>query len=401
MRRLDRQWRLAWVLVYALLVVATEAFLRRPNFSLLDHAGSWSVLYMGKGDGKKKRKKKDKSVPSSPSASTDPAPLRVTNNINVPVRHQIRMAQLNKEAARQSSPSFRQKRVERTRYRRTWDEEEIEAKAEERRRKGQEPDWDVILNRTAAMPLAIVDGYNIIYKWPRLKKHMAKGDLQRARQLLIDDLEDLRSLKGWRIEVVFDGTRRSLVGPLGSGPGGKATPTPQDRMARKDVSKFGVRTVFTGVGIEADSYIERRCADAEEVTNGMMTSSFIVISDDGMIRLAGQSAGALCMSADRFIIELKAIKKSVADRVETAVARLNDAAQPIAPQATQAGTYIHTYGRGSVLIEDKRKMKEERKRLKQEKEEALEELNKEIDEEEIEGMQNLWAPALNQTRPYK
>jgi hypothetical protein len=35
------------------------------------------------------------------------------------------------------------------------DEEEIEQKAEERKRKGQDPDWGVILNRTAADPLVV------------------------------------------------------------------------------------------------------------------------------------------------------------------------------------------------------------------------------------------------------
>ena len=35
------------------------------------------------------------------------------------------------------------------------DEEEIEVKAEERRRKGQDPDWEVILNGTASSPLMV------------------------------------------------------------------------------------------------------------------------------------------------------------------------------------------------------------------------------------------------------
>ena len=38
-----------------------------------------------------------------------------------------------------------------------------------------DPDWDVILNRTAAMPLMIVDGYTIILKWRRRKMHMVGG----------------------------------------------------------------------------------------------------------------------------------------------------------------------------------------------------------------------------------
>ena len=94
-----------------------------------------SCLFMGKGDGKKKRKKKNGTTPSP--AAPVPAPMRVTSDSNVPVRHQIRWARLNKEYRHQASAGFRQKRVVRTSYRRAWDEEEMELKAEERRRKGQ------------------------------------------------------------------------------------------------------------------------------------------------------------------------------------------------------------------------------------------------------------------------
>ena len=58
----------------------------------------------------------------------------------------------------------------------------------------------------------IVDGYNVIYKWPRLKKHVLNGNLSRARNMLISDLEELKVVKGWRIEVVFDGRFRSTKG---------------------------------------------------------------------------------------------------------------------------------------------------------------------------------------------
>ena len=171
-----------------------------------------SIEMGAKGDGKQRRKKQSSSS-SSPSSSSQqqqsqpsqqPAAPRVSNNINIPIRRQIQYGKINKkfrEGGAGGTASFRQKKVVRTKYRRTWDEEEIEIKAEERRRKGQNPDWDVILNQTAASPLLIVDGYNIIYKWSRLKKHMVKGDPSRARQLLIDDLENMRSIKGWRIEV--------------------------------------------------------------------------------------------------------------------------------------------------------------------------------------------------------
>lgn len=77
-------------------------------------------ITMGKGDGKKKRpKKKDTDVASSSIAPppSSPQPQRVSNNINIPVRHQIRYAQMRKEAARMSGTSFRANNVKRTSYR--------------------------------------------------------------------------------------------------------------------------------------------------------------------------------------------------------------------------------------------------------------------------------------------
>jgi predicted RNA-binding protein with PIN domain len=219
-----------------------------------------------------------------------------------------------------------------TKYRKQLDDDVLAMKAEERKRRGQDPDWDVILNRTTADPLVMVDGYNIIYKWSRLKKHMARGDSDRARQLLLEDLEDLASLKRWRIECVFDGTGRNGGGggqfsaSIGS-PGNTATHsstiTSADKAPTKTITKHGVRTVFTGRGIEADSYIESRCAAAKNVTLGKTTDSLIVATDDALIKMAAMNAGALCMSADRFVTELKAVKNSMTYRVEAAMAQVN------------------------------------------------------------------------------
>jgi uncharacterized protein len=369
------------------------------------------ILYMGKGDGKKKRTKKEtttnnsnsqhtsnsnggashshshsssssSSTPKNTASLSSSPPLRVSSNVNIPVRQQIAIAQMNKilrqqqqqiisapssngggggGSASSSSPSIsmgvNSKPRVRTAYRRTWEEEEIIQKAEERKRRGQEPDWDVILNRTAVSPLLIVDGYNIIHAWPRLKKHMTKGDTGRARQLLIDDLENLQSIKGWRIECVFDGTRRSTIGPLGSGPGStSSTTTSIDQVTKQSMSKYGVRVVYSGVGTEADTYIESRCIRAKNVTNGEITGSFIVATDDAMIRLSGQSAGAVCMSASRFVDELKAVQKAIAYRVEAAVAKVNGhAIRPEQLRRTDKHVAMPTrFGRQSVVMVDKR-----------------------------------------------
>jgi predicted RNA-binding protein with PIN domain len=324
------------------------------------------------------------------------------------------MAQLKKEIQKTSLPSFRQKRVVRTSYRREIDEEEMLEKAEERRRRGQDPDWDVILCRNATRPLVIVDGYNIIHRWSRLKKHILKGDSARARQLLVDDLENLSSLKGWRIEVVFDGAGRrsspssttassssssssSAVSDgtsLFQAQGPTATTPRAEQESRHEVSKHGVRVVYTGAGVEADSYIESRCASAKDATRGSITGSFIVATDDQMIRMAGTNAGALCMGADRFVTELKAVKQAVSYRVEAAIAAANGHA--IRPEKLR-GMPDRRFGRGSVLIEDKRKRREE---AKQRQKDDVPDIDVNIEVEVDENGIPWWAKVPNQTRMY-
>jgi predicted RNA-binding protein with PIN domain len=371
-----------------------------------------------KGDGKKRRPKKggtsssgggtpsggagassSSSSSSSSSGAQHTASPRVTSNSLVPVRRQIEYGKLNKQLREGVvGASFRQ--VVRTKYRKQLDEEEMAVKAEERKRKGQDPDWSVILNRTAADPLVIVDGYNIIFKWPRLKKHMTKGDTDRARQLLLEDLEDLASLKRWRIECVFDGAGRGVSngpGPLLGGNNGgvgsfsssfATTVTGADKAPTKVVTKHGVRAVFTGRGVEADSYIEGRCAAAKNVTLGKTTDSLIVATDDALIRMAATNAGALCMGADRFVTELKAVKNSVAYRVEAAMAQVNGhqirpeglwgtnvfvpttggnggggapKMERIEEKADGSIVYVRRYGHGQAIVEDRRNRHRNRK----------------------------------------
>lgn len=324
-------------------------------------------ITMAKGDGKKKRPKQNNVIPSSPPITPAPAPPpRVTNDINVPIRRQIRYAQLNKEAARMSGQSFRANNVKRTSYRKSYDEEEMEAAKTLRQTRAQEPEWDVILNATLSSPLVIIDGYNVIHKWPRLKKWMSKGIISKARQMLMMDLEELRSLKGWRIEVVFDGAGRNVQNnALGDGPG---TTNQREKVSRGDmqesikVTDHGIRVVYSGSGMSADSYIESRCLDAKSVTEGTLTSSFIVASDDQMIRVAAKNAGALAMSSQRIVDELKAVKKAALYRAEVAVAKMNG--QTVRPEKLRdRGISTGGFGRRQVELVDKRKNTKKTKKV--------------------------------------
>lgn len=347
---------------------------------------------MGKGDGKKKRKKKsDTTVSNAVSASTSglgaastpspPAPIRVTSDSLIPVRKQIRWGQMRKEAMKNSGTSFRQSNVKRTKYRKSLDVEEIEQAKIERQKRGQDVDWEVILNATASTPLVIIDGYNIIHKYARLKKWMKKGMLSKARNMLIHDMEELRALKRWRIEVVFDGYGRNINGPLGDPLGSKISDnanthsreniSKSDQEASKKVTSNGVRVVYSGAGMSADSYIEGRCFAAKKVTDGKLTSSLIIATDDNLIRSVGSSAGAVCMSADRLIDELRALRKATMYRVEVAVAKANGHA--VRPHQLIGKAMPN---RGSIIIEDKRNRPKKKKKEEGEQSRTLDDLKK-------------------------
>lgn len=260
------------------------------------------------------------------------------------------------------------------------DEEEIEEARLERQKRGQDVDWDVILNATASTPLVIVDGYNIIHKYPRLKKWMKKGMLSKARSLLIHDMEELCALKGWRIEIVFDGYgRRDNVnsGPLGDDAGSQMTReriSKSDQEATKKVTSNGVRVVFSGAGMSADNYIESRCFEAKKVTDGKISGSLIIATDDNLIRSAGVSSGAVSMSADRLIDELRALRKATMYRVEAAVAKANGHA--IRPPQLMGKAMPSKLTRGAIIIEDKRNRPKKKKKVEGEQSRTLEDLKK-------------------------
>lgn len=337
----------------------------------------------------------------------------MSTNINIPVKRQIKWAKLNQEYIKKSSQtSFRQAKKTRTAFRKRLDDTEQTSLLLEKRKRNSNVDWDVILKHgngtSTAGPLMLVDGYNVIYQWSRLKKHMMNGNTQRARELLVRDLEELHNIKGWRIECVFDGFGRKVGGALSD-----ATTTitmdednnvvesrnvqqkkvsMTDRQVSRTDTGRGVRIVYSGVGASADSYIESRCLDAKAITGGQLSisgGSLIVVSNDGMIRMVATGAGALCMSSDRLVDELKSVKKVTDYRVEVAMAianggyvrpegmRKNGISTPMMQGArglngvnkvgiTEQGgrQVVNTFRGGQFIIEDKRKKKNKKSKKK-------------------------------------
>lgn len=54
-----------------------------------------------------------------------------------------------------------------------------------------------------AVPVLLVDGYNVCGYWMKLKKHFMKGRLDIARQKLIDELVTFSMLRGPSLYLLF------------------------------------------------------------------------------------------------------------------------------------------------------------------------------------------------------
>ncbi|CAM9773150.1 unnamed protein product, partial [Phaeothamnion confervicola] len=62
------------------------------------------------------------------------------------------------------------------------------------------------------MPTVLVDAYNIIGFWPKLKKRMDGNRLGEARDMLLDEVTELAHMKGWAIKLIYGAYNREGAG---------------------------------------------------------------------------------------------------------------------------------------------------------------------------------------------
>jgi uncharacterized protein len=55
--------------------------------------------------------------------------------------------------------------------------------------------------------ILLIDGFNLMYKFPDLEEKMLRGQLNEARAGLLDRLKEFKNIKKSRIRVVFDGKK--------------------------------------------------------------------------------------------------------------------------------------------------------------------------------------------------
>jgi predicted RNA-binding protein with PIN domain len=135
----------------------------------------------------------------------------------------------------------------------------------------------------------LVDGYSVLYAWPKLRK-LAGRSLEQQRQALLRVLRQYADQSGARLTVVFDGYRAKHKPELAE-------------------AAQGAEVIFSETGKTADDVIERLVAQAER------RERIQVISSDNMVRQTVESLGGHSMSSEIFEAEVEAVLKDLAKAV--------------------------------------------------------------------------------------
>ena len=132
-------------------------------------------------------------------------------------------------------------------------------------------------------PLLLVDGYNVIGAWERVRReHLTHEE---AREALLHLLADYAGYSGQEIIVVFDGYKSG-------------------RRVRSEDMVSGVRVVFTMQGETADNYIETVCDRTPRYREVRVATS------DGVEQTVTMGRGAVRISSRELLIELSHVRRT-------------------------------------------------------------------------------------------
>lgn len=224
-----------------------------------------------KANKKNKRKREKRQANDSDGGAAAHKPQRVTANAPVSVRTQIKYAKMRKSMEKAPKGS---KKVVHNKYRRakSYDYEDI-----------VEPEDLSHIYMPDISPSLMVDGYNIIFYWSKCCMMADNGDLEGARQLLVEELDTLSAMRGWTVTVVFDAYKRK---------GGHK---------RKYVTPNKIEVVFTSNGESADMYVERLTEELKDAG----CPNVMVATGDKLMQSLVVGAGAEVFSPERIIEEIE------------------------------------------------------------------------------------------------
>ncbi|WP_339060651.1 NYN domain-containing protein [Tepidibacillus marianensis] len=139
--------------------------------------------------------------------------------------------------------------------------------------------------------ILIVDGYNIIGSWPRLRELKEKGNLEGARDELLDWLSEYQAFKGRKVIVVFDAHQVSGQG--------------------KKYKDRRLTVHFTKENETADEFIEKLVGDL----NHRKRMVYVATSDYTEQRVIF-GRGALRISARELFNEQEMVKDNILETVK-------------------------------------------------------------------------------------
>ncbi|KAK9286172.1 hypothetical protein L1049_014555 [Liquidambar formosana] len=222
-----------------------------------------------------------------PSKGSDPTPPRITSNVkqNLQFLRIWKEFQKRKSSTPKPATSYRRKKVQK---------EDFPEDTELYR------DPTMTLYHTnqgldTAVPVLLVDGYNVCGYWAKLKKHFMNGRLDIARQKLIDELVTFSLLRVFlkvetstevKVVAVFDAMMSGL-------------PTHKENFA-------GVDVVFSGESC-ADAWIEKEVVALKD--DGC--PKVWVVTSDHCQQQAAYGAGAFVWSSKALVSEIKASHKEI------------------------------------------------------------------------------------------
>ncbi|GMP39654.1 hypothetical protein CsSME_00010399 [Camellia sinensis var. sinensis] len=131
-------------------------------------------------------KSSKKPSPSSPQGS-EPAPPRITSNVKQNLQFLKLWKEFQKRKAGTPKPA--------TSYRRKKEEKEDIPEDSQLYRDPTLTLYNTNQSIDTAVPVLLVDGYNVCGYWIKLKKHFMNGRLDVARQKLIEELETFSLLR--------------------------------------------------------------------------------------------------------------------------------------------------------------------------------------------------------------
>ncbi|CAB4267712.1 unnamed protein product [Prunus armeniaca] len=225
-------------------------------------------VIMAKGNN---NKKKSQQPPSPTPMGSEPSPPRITSN----VRQNLQLLKLWKEYQKRESStpkhstSYRRKKVPKEQLPEDLDLYRDPTTTLYYTNQG----WDI------AVPVLLVDGYNVCGYWAKLKKHFINGRLDMARQKLIDELVTFSLLREVKVVAVFDAMMSGL-------------PT-----HKEDFN--GVDVVYSGESC-ADAWIEKEVAALRE--DGC--PKVWVVTSDHIQQHAAHGAGAFIWSCKALVSEV-------------------------------------------------------------------------------------------------